>query len=152
MASAEMHAVVLRMLQQQRMVQLHLEEVVQEMNVLLDEARPPEERIRKALELQYQMLQTLHYQEQIQNQLRLALLRLAVIHGQRDDAVAAAAQQMQREWACSSASWEADSSQWSYGSSANSQALVDTEDAGQQPGSTDENRHRGAAINHWLDD
>ncbi len=53
MASAEMHAVVLRMLQQQRRVQLHLEEVVQEMNVLLDEARPPEERIRKALELQY---------------------------------------------------------------------------------------------------
>ena len=150
MASAEMHAVVLRMLQQQRRVQLHLEEVVQEMNVLLDEARPPEERIRKALELQYQMLQTLHYQEQIQNQLRLALLRLAVIHGQRDDAVAAAAQAMQREWACSSASWEADSSQWSYGSSANSQAL--TEDAGQQPGSTDENRHGGAAINYWLDD
>ena len=151
MASAEMHAVVLQMLRQQRMVQLHLEEVVQEMNVLLDETRPPQERIGKAHGLQYQMLQMLHYQGETQITLRLALLRLAVIHGQRDDAVAAA-QQMQREWACSSASWEADSSQWSYGSSANSQALVDTEDAGQQPGSTDEDRHRGAAINHWLDD
>jgi hypothetical protein len=97
------------------------------------------------------MLQTLHYQGQTQITLRLALLRLAVIHGQRDDAVAAAAAQaMRREWACSSASW--DSSQWSYGSSASSQALVDTEDAGQQPGSTDEDRHRGAAINHWVDE
>ena len=142
-AEIEMQAVVLQMLQQQRMVQRQLELVLQEMNLLLDEARPPEERIRKALELQGQVLQMLHQQGQIQNQLRLALQHT---HGLRDDAVAAAAAAQavrgeQEEWSsCSSA-------RWSSCSSANSQALVDAEDADQPPGSTDEDWCGGAARN-----
>ena len=140
-AEIEMQAVVLQMLQQQRMVQRQLELVLQEMNLLLDEARPPEERIRKALELQGQVLQMLRQQGQIQYQLRLALRRM---HGLRDDAVAAAAQAVrgeQEEWSsCSSA-------RWSSCSSANSQALVDAEDADQPPGSTDEDWCGGAARN-----
>jgi hypothetical protein len=122
-AEIEMQVVVLQMLQQQRMVQRQLELVLQDMTLLLDEACPPEERgIFVALELQDQVLQMLHQQGQIQNHLRLALLRLAVTHGLRDNAVAAAAAQAVRgEQACSSAS------------SANSQALVDAADAGQPP-------------------
>ena len=72
-AAEEMQALVLRMLQQQRMVQLQLELALQEMNLLLDETRPPEERIRKALGLQGQVLQMLHEQGHIMNHLRLAL-------------------------------------------------------------------------------
>ena len=133
-----MQAVVLQMQQQQQMVQRQLELVLQEMNLLLDEARPPEERIRKALEMQGQVLQMLHQQGQIQNQLRLALQHT---HGLRDDAVAAAAaaQAVRDEWEWSS--W------WSFCSSANSQALVDAEDADQPPGSTDEDWYGGAARN-----
>ena len=127
-AEIEMQAVVLQMLQQQRMVQRQLELVLQEMNLLLDEARPPEERIRKALELQGQVLQMLHQQGQIQNQLRLALQHT---HGLRDDAVAAAA----------AAQAVRDESECRRGS-ANSQELVDAEDADQPRGGTDEDWYR----------
>ena len=91
-AAEEMQALVLQMLQQQRMVQRQLELVLQEMNLLQDETRPPEERVRKALELQGQVLQMLHEQGLIMHQLRLALQHT---HGLRDDAVEAAAARAQ---------------------------------------------------------
>jgi hypothetical protein len=124
----EMQTVVLQMLQQQRMVQRQLELVLQEMNLLLDEARPRQERIWETLRLQDQVLQMLHQQGQIQNHLRLALLKLAVTHGLRDDAVAAeAAQAVLNRLVVPQAP------SGIYSSSANSQSLVDAEDASQPP-------------------
>ena len=139
-AAEEMQALVLQMLQQQRMVQRQLELVLQEMNLLQDETRPPEERVRKALELQGQVLQMLHEQGLIMHQLRLALQHT---HGLRDDAVAAAeaaaaaarAVRDEYEWS----SWQSSSY-----SSANSQALS-TEDADRPPGTDD--WYGGAARN-----
>ena len=128
-AAEEMQALVLRMLQQQRMVQLQLELALQEMNLLLDETRPPEERIRKALWLQGQVLQMLHEQGHLMNHLRLVFQR---IQGLRDDAVAAAA----------AATLAVRDESESRRGSANSQELVDAEDADQPPGGTDEDWYR----------
>ena len=127
-AAEEMQALVLQMLQQQRMVQRQLELVLQEMNLLQDETRLPEERVRKAFELQGQVLQMLHEQGLIMHQLRLALQH---IHGLRDDAVEAAAAARAQAVRDEHPDWQ----ESSYSSAPyNSSQSLSTEDDDQPPG------------------